>query len=75
MSIPLDRISRVVIAGEWFSVERGTFRVEEMTFTGEDGEPTHAPIDMKAYHFVTPNRDEYYGPLAHIQLIKLLDLS
>jgi len=75
MAIPLDRISRVVIGGEWFSVERGTFRVEEMAFTDETGELTHSPTGMQAYHFVTPNRDEYYGPLAHIQLIKLLDVS
>lgn len=73
MSIPLQRVSRVVIAGEWYSVELGTFEVVEMEFLDESGQPTHDPIGVKAYRFETPNRDTYYGPLSAISLIKLLD--
>lgn len=74
MSIPTRRVSKVVIAGEWFDVEMGTFEVVDMEFTDDDGNPLHGPIDDKAYRFMTTNRDTYYGPLRAIQLIKLFDL-
>jgi hypothetical protein len=74
MSIPARRVSRVVIAGEWYEVDLGSFEVVEMEFTEADGAPLHEPIDAKAYRFSTPNRDEYYGPLASIDLFKLIDI-
>lgn len=74
MSIPVRRVSRVVIAGEWYEVELGSFEVVEMEFTEDDGTPIHDPIDVKAYKFSTPNRDEYYGPLSAIDLMKLANL-
>jgi hypothetical protein len=74
MSVPVSRVSRVVIGGEWFTVELGTFEVVDMEFTDDYGNPTHGPIEDKAYRFLTPSRDEYYGPLGAIQLIKLIEL-
>ncbi len=74
MSIPAQRISRVVIAGEWYEVALGSFEVVEMEFTEDDGTPLHGPIDTKAYRFTTSNRDNYYGPLSAIELFKLADL-
>jgi hypothetical protein len=74
MSVSAERVSRVVISGEWYEVALGTFEVVEMEFTEDDGTPIHAPIDTKAYRFSTPNRDEYYGPLSAIDLIKLVDI-
>jgi len=74
MSIPANRVSRVVIAGEWYEVELGTFEIVEMEFTEEDGTPIHDPIDTKAYRFSTPNRDDYYGPLSAIDLFKLVSM-
>jgi hypothetical protein len=74
MSIPAQRVSRVVIAGEWYEVEIGTFEVVEMEFTEPDGSPTHEPLDVKAYRFTTPNRDDYYGPLSSIDLFKLVQI-
>jgi hypothetical protein len=71
MSVPLNRISRVVIFGEWFAVQVGTFEVIDMAFTDPAGNPTHAPLGIPAYHFYNDNRDEYYGPLSEIQLVKL----
>ena len=76
MSIPSKRISKVIIAGEWFSVALDTFEVLDMEFTDMDGNPIHdSPIDVKAYRFVTDNGDVYYGPLSAISLIKLLDIG
>jgi hypothetical protein len=74
MSIPAQRVSRVVIAGEWYEVELGSFEVVEMEFTESDGTPTHEPLDVKAYKFSTPNRDDYYGPLSSIDLFKLVQI-
>jgi hypothetical protein len=74
MSVPADRVSRVVIAGEWFSVELGTFEVLDLEFLDEQGEPLHDPVPDKAYRFTTPDQDTYYGPLSAIQLVKILEL-
>ena len=74
MSIPLQRVARVVVAGEWYSVQLGTFEIVEMAFEDTDGEVRHPPLDTLAYRFLTTNKDEYYGPLASIDLIKLLDI-
>ncbi len=75
MSIPAKRISKVIIADQWFTVHLNSFEVLEMEFTGEDGQPLYdEAIDTKAYHFKTDNKDEYYGPLAAIQLFKLIDV-
>ena len=71
MSIKADQVSRVIIGGEWFSVELGTFQVVPMAFTDDDGVPAHEALDIPAYTFMTPNRDRYYGPLSAIELIKL----
>lgn len=71
MSLPLNRISRVVIFGEWIPVQIGTFRVEEMAFTDDAGNPAHAPLGIPSYRFFNENRDEYYGPLSEVQLFKL----
>jgi len=75
MSIELARVSRVIIGGEWFSVAQGSFEVIEMSFVDETDQPTHPPTDVLAYHFLTPNRDEYWGPLSAIELIKLMDIE
>lgn len=74
MSVPAGRISRVVIAGEWYEVAIGSFEIVEMEFTDEDDTPLHAPIDERAYHFRTGNDDEYYGPLSAIDLFKLVSM-
>ena len=74
MSIPARRVSRVVIAGEWYDVALGTFEIVEMEFTEDDGTPVHDPLDVRAYRFTTQNRDEYYGPLSAIDLVKLVDV-
>ena len=74
MSISAQRVSRVVISGEWYEVALGSFEIVDMEFTEDDGTPLHAPIDVKAYRFSTPNRDDYYGPLSAIDLIKLVDI-
>ena len=74
MSIPAQRVSRVVIAGEWYEVALGSFEIVEMEFTEEDGTPIHGPLDERAYRFTTQNRDEYYGPLSAIDLVKLADV-
>ncbi len=75
MSIELARIFRVIIRGEWYTVERGTFEVLEMNFVDEYDQPTHPQIDTLCYHFFTPNKDEYWGPLSAIELIKLMDIE
>ena len=75
MPIPVRRIARVVIRGEWITVADGTFEVEELEFTDDDGIPLHDPTDIWAYRFVTDKADEYYGPLSAIELIKLKELA
>ena len=76
MAIPLQRVARVVIRGEWYSVQLSTFEVLEMAFseTGSDDDVKHHPVEGLAYHFVTPNNDEYWGPLSALEIIKLLEL-
>jgi hypothetical protein len=74
VSIRARQVSRVIIGGEWFTVELGTFEVVEMAFTDDSGDMTHEPLDTHAYTFLTPNRDRYYGPLSAITLIKLADI-
>lgn len=73
MSIPVKRVARVVIAGEWFTCEPDTFQIEELELLDDDGAPSHGPLDTYAYRFISDNRDEYYGPLSALQLIKLKD--
>jgi hypothetical protein len=74
MSVIAGRITRVVIAGEWYDVALGSFEILEMEFTEDDGTPVHTPIDERAYHFYTANNDEYYGPLSSIDLFKLASM-
>ncbi|HVN51272.1 MAG TPA: hypothetical protein VMT43_07560 [Acidimicrobiales bacterium] len=74
MTIQARQVSKVIINGEWFSVEIGTFEVIPLEFTDETGQPLHDPLDTMAYTFLTPNRDRYYGPLSAISLYKLFDI-
>ena len=74
MAIKAGQVSRVIIGGEWFSVELGTFQVVPMAFTDDEGELAHEPLDIPAYSFMTPNHDRYFGPLAAIELIKLANI-
>jgi len=75
MSVRARRIAKVIIAGQWYTVKLGTFEVLEMELTDDDANPLHAePLEMRAYHFRTDNGDEYYGPLAAIELFKLIDV-
>ncbi len=74
MAIKARQVSKVIISGEWFSVELGTFQVVDMAFTDDEGAPTHKPLGVPAYTFLTPNRDRYYGPLSAISLIKLAEM-
>ena len=74
MAIRARQVSKVIISGEWFSVELGTFEVVPMAFTDEEGNVAHDDLGVPAYTFVTPNRDRYYGPLSAITLIKLAEI-
>jgi len=75
MSIPAKRITKVIIAGEWYTVFLDSFTIVDMEFTDDDGNPVHAEgLETKGYHFKTQNKDEYYGPLSSIQLFKLMDI-
>ena len=74
MTVQARQVSKVIINGEWFSVELGTFEVVPMEFTDETGQPFHDPLDTMAYSFLTTNRDRYYGPLSAISLYKLFDM-
>jgi hypothetical protein len=74
VTIQAQQISKVIINGEWLSVELGTFEVVEMAFVDPSGQPMHDELDTMAYTFVTTNRDRYYGPLSAITLYKLADI-
>jgi hypothetical protein len=75
MSIPVKRIGKVVIGGNWYSVALDSFEVVEMEFTDDDGQPIHDdPLETRAYRFHNDNKDLYYGPLSEIQLYKLIDV-
>ena len=71
MPVNYNHVSRVVIRGEWITVERGTLVVEPFTLVDNQGTPAHPDLGMWAYHFFTDTGDEYYGPLGEIQLFKL----
>ena len=73
MSVPMKRVARVVISGEWFTVQSGTFEIEELELVDDEGNPAHGPLDLYAYRFISDNRDEYYGPMSALELIKLKD--
>lgn len=68
--IPTNRVSRVVIAGSWYSIQVGTFKVVPLQFEDENGQPLGEPMGF-GYDFLTIDRDRYTGPLADLQLIKL----
>lgn len=72
MSVRADRVSKVIIAGNWFTVQPGTFEVVDLGFTDEVGNPLHDEDLGKGYHFVTDNGDEYVGRLESIELYKLI---
>jgi hypothetical protein len=75
MSIRAKTISKVIIAGQWYTVKLGTFEIVEMEFTDEDGNPVHGePLETRAYRFKNDNGDHYYGPLACVELFKLIDV-
>ena len=42
MSVPVKRISKVIIAGQWYSVRLGEFEIVEMEFTDDGGNALHA---------------------------------
>ncbi len=71
MPVKINDVSRVVIRGEWITVERGTFKVEPFALTDDSGNALHPDLGIWAYHFVTDQKDEYYGPLSEIQLYKI----
>jgi hypothetical protein len=71
MSVPLNRITRVVIFNEWFTVRLGSFEVVDLSFDDPGGNPTHPPLGIPGYHFFNDNSDEYFGPLSEISLYKL----
>ncbi len=72
--VKCSEISRVVIRGEWITVQRGTFVVEPFTMTDTAGNPAHPDLGLWAYHFKTDLADEYYGPLGEIQLFKMANI-
>jgi hypothetical protein len=75
MSIRAKRIAKLIIAGQWYTVALSSFEIVDMEFVDDDGNPIHdEPIEGKAYYFRTENKDEYYGPLAAIELFKLIDV-
>jgi hypothetical protein len=75
MSARIRRVSKVIIAGQWYTVRVGSLEIQEMEFVDDDGNPVHAePLDARAYRFRTDNGDEYYGPLSSIELYKLVDV-
>jgi hypothetical protein len=71
MAIKVDQVSRVVIAGAWYSCQVGTFRIVPYEFHDENGKPVGGELGF-AYEFRTIDRDFYTGPLAELQLIKLV---
>jgi len=75
MSIKAKRITKVIIGGQWFTVFLDSFEVIDMEFLDDNGNPLHTDeLGVKAYHFKSENKDEYYGPLSEIQLFKLMDV-
>lgn len=74
MPVKYNEISRVVIRGEWITVQRGTFVVEPFTLVDTSGNPAHPDLGIWAYHFKTDLADEYYGPLGEIQLFKMANI-
>jgi hypothetical protein len=75
MSARIRRVAKVIIGGQWYTVRVGSLEVIEMELTDDDGNPVHSePLDTPAYHFITDNGDEYYGPLSSIDLFKLIDV-
>jgi len=64
-------VVRVIIAGEWIWVEPGTFTVQPFVFVDDAGNILNESNEP-AYHFVSTNKDPYFGPLSAIQLIKVL---
>ena len=72
MAIPAERITRVIINGEWYAVELGTFRIEPLAFVDAEGRPIHEPTGELAYRFTTPTRDESFGPIGAIALVKIV---
>ena len=74
MPVKYQNVSRVVIRGEWITVERGSLRVEPFAMVDDSGNPAHPDLGMWAYHFRTDTGDEYYGPLGEIQLFKMANV-
>ncbi len=74
MPIKLKAISRVVIRGEWISVENGSFQIEPLQITDDNGTPVHPDLGVWAYSFRTDTKDTYYGPLNEVQLFKIASI-
>lgn len=75
MAFTTRQISRVVIRNEWITVADGTFEVEELEVTDQDGNPLHDPLDVWAFRFRTDQGDEYCGPLSVIEIFKMKDVA
>ena len=73
MSVRTRSIGKVIINGNWYTVQPGTFEIIELGFEDDDGNPLHPPFGQYGYRFRTENRDEYVGPLSAIELYKLID--
>ena len=75
MSVRVKRIAKVIISGQWYTVKLASFEIVDMEFTDDDGTPIHGePLETRAYRFQNDNGDLYYGPLASIELYKLIDV-
>ncbi len=75
MAIKARQVSKVIISGEWFSVELGTFEIVPDGLHRRRGQPgPRGRWACPPTRFLTPNRDRYYGPLSAITLIKLAEI-
>jgi hypothetical protein len=74
MPIKGDAVTKIVIGGEWISVQVGTFRVEKFALTDGQGAPMHPDLGITAFSCVTENGDRYYGRLDAIEILKTADM-
>lgn len=72
MAVKCNQISRVVIAGSWYSIEVGSFKVVPFGFLDDSGQMIGDEPKELAYEFYTIDRDFYTGPISSIQLVKLV---
>ena len=70
MGIDPSKVTRVVIGGNWYTCELGTFKIAPFEFVDERGERIGESHGL-AYEFWTIERDFYTGPLSELQLLKV----